>query len=247
MEPSSLTSSKPIKNEIGVVSNLWRYPVKSMLGEACDQLTIDTRGVVGDRLFAIRNCDGKFGSGKSTRRFRQIDGLFKFRCWYAGDQLKIRLPNGCTIDGADDGIHALLSKVLGQDVTLVQENDVSHIDDGALHLLTSSSLATLREALPESDGDPRRFRPNILIETPGNGQIERAWLGTTFLIGDSVRIRISKTAERCGMVAFAQADLKFDANVLRWIAEASAMKFGVYAEVIQTGVIRQGDRVSTIA
>ena len=60
------------------VIRLWRYPVKSMLGEEYEYLDIDERGAKGDRLFAVRDVDGKFGSGKTTRRFRKIDGLFGF-------------------------------------------------------------------------------------------------------------------------------------------------------------------------
>ena len=64
------------------VAALWRYPVKSMLGERCQSLALTARGVEGDRLYAIRDADGKFGSGKSTRRFRRIDGLFAFHAVY---------------------------------------------------------------------------------------------------------------------------------------------------------------------
>ncbi|WP_019507435.1 MOSC N-terminal beta barrel domain-containing protein [Pleurocapsa sp. PCC 7319] len=34
----------------GTIEGLWRYPVKSLLGESCEVLRIDRRGVVGDRL-----------------------------------------------------------------------------------------------------------------------------------------------------------------------------------------------------
>ena len=63
---------------MGRVRSLWRYPVKSFLGERCDILELETRGVVGDRRWAIRDAQGRFGSGKDTRRFRRIDGLFEF-------------------------------------------------------------------------------------------------------------------------------------------------------------------------
>jgi hypothetical protein len=53
-----------------------------MLGELCECLDVHTRGVAGDRLFAIRDSNGRFGSGKSTRRFRQINGLFGFQAVY---------------------------------------------------------------------------------------------------------------------------------------------------------------------
>ena len=58
---------------VGTVRELWRYPVKSMRGERCEHLEIDHRGAIGDRLYAVRDEAGKFGSGKTTRRFRRID------------------------------------------------------------------------------------------------------------------------------------------------------------------------------
>lgn len=63
---------------IGLVSSLWRYPVKSMRGEISPHVEVTIRGIDGDRLFAVRGSDGKIGSGKNTRRFSQIDGLFAF-------------------------------------------------------------------------------------------------------------------------------------------------------------------------
>ena len=55
------------------VTGLWRYPVKSMLGERCQHLELDFRGVKGDRRYAVRDADGKLGSGKDSRRFRIMD------------------------------------------------------------------------------------------------------------------------------------------------------------------------------
>ena len=96
-------------NALGIVTRLWRYPVTSMLGEQCESLDVHTRGVAGDRLFAIRDTNGKFGSGKSTRRFRQINGLFGFQAVYAGEVPVIRFPDGRTMRGDHPDIHTALS------------------------------------------------------------------------------------------------------------------------------------------
>ena len=63
------------------LARLWRYPVKSMLGESRDSLELNSRGVAGDRLHAVRDSEGKLGSGKDTRRFRHIEGLFPRDRW----------------------------------------------------------------------------------------------------------------------------------------------------------------------
>src|SRR5438552_4059320 len=95
---------------IGLVSKLWRYPVKSMLGEECHHVELDVRGLSGDRLFAIRDVNGKFGSGKNTRRFRDIDGLFAFHASYSADWPDITFPDGRRMRGDDPQIHDALSE-----------------------------------------------------------------------------------------------------------------------------------------
>ena len=86
---------------VGKVSSVARYPVKSMLGEAMPVLEFDRRGVVADREFAVRNAEGKFGSGKNTRRFRRIDGLFGFGAQLEGGIPVIRFPDGTRMSSAD--------------------------------------------------------------------------------------------------------------------------------------------------
>ena len=78
----------------GVIAALWRYPVKSMLGEECAEVELETRGVRGDRRFAVRGDDGRLGSGKNSRRHRHIEGLFTFRSRYEGEVPEIAFPDG---------------------------------------------------------------------------------------------------------------------------------------------------------
>ena len=181
---------------MGTVLRLWRYPVKSMLGEACEHLDVNARGVEGDRLYAVRDADGKFGSGKSTRRFRKIDGLFRFHAAYEGETPTVRFPDGRAIPGDAPGIDGALTAALGQPVTLAREGAISHLDAGPIHLLTTASLAWLRAMLPDVLIDERRFRPNVLIDLPGETQVERGWLGKTLAVGDEVRLRVMDLTER---------------------------------------------------
>lgn len=231
-------------NALGIVARLWRYPVKSMGGEQCESLDVNARGVEGDRLFALRDTNGKFGSGKNTRRFCRINGLFGFQAVYEGDIATILFPDGRTMRGDHPDIHATLSNTLGQPVTLAREEGISHLDAGPVHLLTTAALAWLRAAVPEVSADERRFRPNLLIEVPGNTQIERGWIGKMLSVGEEVRLRVSSATERCGMVAFAQADLPYDARILKCITQEAALQFGVYAEVLVPGKIKRGDSVT---
>lgn len=230
----------------GTVRELWRYPVKSMRGERCEHLCLDQRGVVGDRLYAVRDEAGKFGSGKTTRRFRRIDGLFRFRAVYEGEIPLLTFPDGTTLRGDDPAIHAALSAQLAMPVTLSREGEISHLDSGPVHLLTTSSIRTLSESLPEETLDVRRFRPNILVETEASGFPEDAWLGQDIAVGTEVRLRIMGRTERCVMVGLAQDELPDDSRILREIVCVNAACLGVCADVVTPGAIRIGDRIRLV-
>jgi len=225
------------------IIELWRYPVKSMLGELCDSLRLEPRGVEGDRQYAIRDVSGKFGSGKNTRRFKKIDGLFRFSTRYCGDGLELRLPSGEVIRGDSPSINRILSATLGQPVALSKEADVSHLDAGPIHLITSASLRWLQAALPDAMVHSSRFRPNIVIQWPGVGRVEETWVGKQLRLGNEVRLLINAQTERCGMVAFAQGELPEQPGVLRHISQFAGLKFGVYAQVVVPGIVRVGDEV----
>ena len=224
----------------GVVSTLWRYPVKSMLGEECAAVELDARGVRGDRRFAVRGDDGRLGSGKNSRRHRHIEGLFTFRARYDGECPEIMFPDGRRLRADDPRIDAALSEALRTPVSLAEEEGVSHFDSGPIHLVSTASLEWLRSRLPGIRIDERRFRPNLLITS---AQSERSWIGRTLVIG-GVKLQVTDPTERCGMTTFAQSDLPFDPKILRSITQEADQRFGVYAEVVQPGRISRGDRMS---
>lgn len=225
---------------IGRVVALWRYPVKSMRGEALAQAAIDHRGVAGDRLYAVRDADGKFGSGKSTRRFRRIDGLLGFTARYDGATPVIRFPDGGERRGDAPDFDADLSGALGQPVTLAREATISHFDAAPIHIVTRASLDWLQERLPASGIDPRRFRPNVVLDAAAAPLAEQSWIGRALRI-DAVELRLVAPTERCVMVTMAQAGLGNDAGILRLLAEANEACFGIYADVVRGGVISAGD------
>ena len=227
--------------QIGSVARLWRYPVKSVGGEACERLELNARGVAGDRRYAIMNREGKLGSGKTTRRFRQIDGLLELRAVYQGDVPELIFRDEKRMLGSDPQIHAALSNALNMPVTLGREQDVSHLDAGPVHLITTAALAWLRASVPDALIDERRFRPNLVIAVPGATQVELDWIGRTLAIGDQVKLRVNAPTERCRMVTLPQRGLPHDPRVLGSIIRDADSGFGVYAEVVVAGTITRGD------
>lgn len=215
-----------------------------MLGETREYMDIDRRGIVGDRVYAVRDVHGKLGSGKNTRRFCAMNGLFRFHARYRGDTPEIEFPEGRFFRIDDPSLNDALSVVLGRAVTVAREAETVHFDDGPLHLLTSASLAWLQASLPSAHIDERRFRPNILLDSPGATPVERDWIGKTLKIGDAVRVRVTGLTERCAMVTFAQSELPNDVSILRQIARAADARLGVYMEVLVPGRLSVGDPVT---
>jgi hypothetical protein len=79
---------------VGRVERLHRYPVKSLRGESPEEVEVDRRGVLADRRWALREPDGKLGSGKSTRRFRAMDGLGGLHARLVGGAPVVTFPDG---------------------------------------------------------------------------------------------------------------------------------------------------------
>ena len=228
-------------DRIGTVVRLWRYPVKSVGGEECERVEVYARGVEGDRRYAILNAEGRPGSGKTTRRFRQIDGLLDLRAVYHEDVPELIFGDGTRMLASDPQIHAALSSFLGTPVTLAREDGISYLDAGPVHLITTAGLAWLRASLPDSVIDERRFRANLVIDAPGRAQVERDWIGKTLAIGDSVKLRVADPTGRCRMVTLPQAGLPHDPRVLGSIIRDAGSEFGVYAGVVAPGAISRGD------
>lgn len=142
----------------------------------------------------------------------------------------------------------------------------SFFDLAVLHLLTTATLARLRELAAEAgsepDFDPRRFRPNLLIDgddgSGGSGFVEDAWVGRELQVGshpDRACLSVSMLTMRCVMTTLAQRGLPSDADTLRVVARHHREKIpglgtwacaGVYGGVSDPGVVRVGDEVTLV-
>ena len=94
--------------------------------------------------------------------------------------------------------------------------------------------------------DPRRFRPNIFVDTgatDADGFVEDEWLGGTLEVGATVRIVEMQPALRCVMTTHAQSDLPRDLAILRTAARHHKATLGVFASIGAPGTIRVGDPV----
>jgi uncharacterized protein YcbX len=128
----------------------------------------------------------------------------------------------------------------------------SFLDLFPVSVLTTSTLTQLGALRPESRFDERRFRMNIVVDTPEDGFVENGWTGRSIQIGDSVRLTIFLPDPRCIMTTLAQDDLPKDTEILRTLVRHNRLDVaggrypcaGVYAVVEAAGTTRTGDHVS---
>ncbi|MFF3271876.1 MOSC domain-containing protein [Streptomyces chrestomyceticus] len=101
---------------VGTVTTLWRYPVKSLLGEEVPDISADARGLAGDRALAlVHQTSGQVASAKNPRLWRD---LLKLRAEIIDGAVRITLPSGRTVRSTDPHVHRTLTAHLGQPVTL---------------------------------------------------------------------------------------------------------------------------------
>lgn len=118
----------------------------------------------------------------------------------------------------------------------------TYFDAFTIHILTTSSLATMQRLNPDAKWDVRRFRPNFLIESHLSGLIESEWDSRTIRIGET-QLMCNIPTMRCGMTTQAQKDLPKDPGVLRTIVKDADQNLGIYASVVVGGAVRVGDPV----
>ena len=117
-----MTNTTPM-NPASVVS-LWRYPVKSMMGEELNATEITQRGLLGDRAYAlVDSSDGKVATAKNPRKWPR---LFEFHATFIEPAhlaakvppVRIALPDGATVTSDQRDVNQILSKALNREVTL---------------------------------------------------------------------------------------------------------------------------------
>ncbi len=246
------------------VAELWRYPVKSLQGEALDAAVLEDSGMRGDRRWGI--VDSATGMVLTGRR---VPSLLLGSSRLTDDGIELSLPDGELLVRPGAHADAVLSAWIGRPVTLVNAeafgagvgeffadatDDDSNVmswtmpagrfvDALPLLLLTTASLREARALHPGGAWETRRFRPNIVIDVDDDGWVEDAWCGRDMSIGNAT-VQPVVPCERCTMVTRPQPGLDRDLDVFRTLARHHRSTFGVWTAVRTPGAVHVGDEVT---
>ena len=222
------------------VASIRRYPVKSMAGEALATADFDARGIVGDRMYAVRDGDNRLASGKNTKRMVRRDGVFDFAASTDGGRVTIADASGPLGLAGDPALDTLLTGALGADVRLAPETDVAHFDAGSVSIIGTATLDWCAREL-NADADPRRLRVNIVIETTTPFE-EEGWIGSTLEMG-TARLTPVQRIERCRTIDLAQDGVAERTRWLKQLGERRDLRLAVYCDVGRAGTASLGDEV----
>ena len=166
---------------------LWRYPVKSLQGQRVETASFEHDGLSGDREWGVR--DLRTGRILTARRRPE---LLAATATYEDGLPVIALPEYFA-DATDDNSEAI-------EWTMPAGR---YVDASPVLVLTTASLRTAAHLHPDGVWDPRRFRPNALIDVDGEGWLEDDWVGQSLRIG-AVTLVPAQPCVRCTMVTRAQ-------------------------------------------
>jgi uncharacterized protein YcbX len=259
-----------------IVTKLFEYPVKGLLGNELSCATVNRRGLAMDRRWMLVDEQGEFLSQ------RQLPALTQFLPTHQDDLTIRHIPSAdsktidsaefinshtvnlwgqeCAAHGSLNGINQWLSDKLKTSVKLVYmddtdirpadsdgENDIVSFADGYPVLLTSvASLTDLNNRLDDVI-DINRFRPNIVID----GEIPYAednWQRVK--IGDVV-FRVIKRCARCQVININQESGVATKEPLKTLStyrkDGNKVNFGINLIPESTGILHEGDGIVVLS
>ncbi len=225
---------------MGLVADLWRFPVKSFGGEQVRRAFLGPFGLLGDRRHAVIDESGAVSA-------RRAGALLGFRARYdeaeAAERAVVCTPAGEERAWDDPLLAEELGATLGRPVRLAASHAGIH-DAAPVHLVTTASLGAAAGWLG-GEIDRRRFRANVIVELEEAEPFAEAdWIGETLALGDDGPVvRVVSPTERCVVTSYDPDTLERDKAVQAALARERENLFGVYASVVRPGWLRVGATV----
>jgi uncharacterized protein YcbX len=147
------------------ISQLWTYPVKSMVGSMVERVELSELGIVGDRHWAIRDLERG-----GIRGAKKIGELMQFSAQRKNNDAIITFPDGTHVSSADEDVNFMLSGVLGRNVlleSLPTDNNLEHFRRGPGD--SDDPLTELRGIFGREENEPL---PNFASFPPEVAEFE---------------------------------------------------------------------------
>jgi hypothetical protein len=236
--------------EVGRISAIFRYPIKSMGGESTEVARLGWHGLEGDRRFAFRRIDEPGGFPWLTAS--RLPGLILYRPFGRDEKspeplpTHVRTPEGVDLELRGDALREDIARRYGAPVELMRLNH-GMFDEAPVSII---SLATLQRIERETGRslDVRRFRPNIVVETNGNEACEEdGWVGNTLTfgaVGSGAAVSVTMRDLRCMMINLDPETGRQDPEVMKAVIRMNENNAGVYATVVKAGELHIGQTVS---
>ena len=259
---------------IGTVESLWRYPIKSMSGEAMTEAFMGFSGFYGDRCFAFKNSTARKGFPYLNAmvqhqmlpyrpQFRYVERAAKPPNFTEAVNiapgvtpanaepndliLDVVTPSGAVVAVDDPALIEMLGEGLrGENHLTLVRSDRALTDCRPVSLI---SLQTIRQVGEELDIpiDKRRFRANVYLDLASNdGFAEDELVGRRARIGSKAEIAILERDPRCKMISLDPDTGEHNPEVLRKVAQAHAAFAGVYCAVLVEGILTESDSIELL-
>jgi uncharacterized protein len=206
------------------VTEIWRYPVKTMAGEKLQRAGIRPLGIEGDRVVHVEDSQERLITSRTHPSF-------------LGHKGTLGLDGEPLVDGRpwnNPEVAAEVAGIVGPGAKLVRYDGVERFDVLPLMVATDGTIAAFGH-------DLRRLRPNIVIGGV-EGLTEREWPGRCLRIG-KVLIGVQDLRLRCIMTAYHPDTLVQDEEITRDIYRRFEGKLALNCFVIEGGEITVGDEV----
>lgn len=235
--------------QIGEVQALFRYPVKSMMGEGLEAADLGWHGLDGDRRLALRRADDRGGFPWLTAS--KLPELILFApqrrgsAATAGLPTHVRTPEGKDLELFGEDLAAEIGRRHGSPVEMMHLNR-GIFDEASVSIIASATVSEVA-SLAAQPADVRRFRPNVLIASTRSVPFEEdEWVGGVCWFGDTkdaAAISVTNYDERCAMVNFDPDSARATPEVLKAIVRQRNNRAGVYGAVLRRGRIEVGQPV----
>ena len=232
----------------GRITELHRWPVKSMGGEPVEGLEIDGRGAAGDRAHALFD---EFKDAPRRLTVRQVPRLLLWQASYGDAAVPLDdppapaliSPDGTSYRWGDPQLPGALADDLGRPVTL--RRDPANMQDLPDSLLVTfgASHRAVEEALGPLD--PLRWRTNIHVEADAPAFAEEGWEGAELRVGGE-RLALLHPCVRCVIPTRDPQTAAKKPELLRWLHAERGELFGINARPLAHGRIAVGDEVELV-